>query len=793
MSIFELNNQLGYSSPIVFEDNTSEEDFYAGVIDFEKLADHIAKYRRFDFDYNNYISDKMRTFSIDSYDVTGPISYSVSNPLRVKNENGVKRELDLRARLNKRGGLIKRSQGKFVFDFKLNLRTKNIRYIKQVKYAFSNDLAIEVIAPNYEDYSDFSKYIGVQENDKVRRKIISVFNDSFRSLNDDIPRLKWLYEEAPQFVLQQRGDALLIEDLKKLLQYDLEATLSWFKDSSGAVMKILTGFQNPKVLYDYFDKHPEVILALYSAINDDSYKMALGTLMTTLSYVFASPEKQKQISFTIGKDYTLDSNLFIDKGQKRINLQQLKYEYKSVSVERPAEDATVTIKSRKTVEIPKSQTQFHPLDLVRLRNDKTGETELVCALQVKVLSDKAEWKTVIEVTNAVITVIGILASVVALLVGATGVAAVIAIAELAVSLGDLTFLLKRANLDGTEEGDWFLEHWEKISLSVGVLSIGSALHQGFIKHGPRVLGRLSKIRNISSINVRKHIEALLTQIQVELYFTFREGLVLVGFEPFSLLAKRFGDSLAQKMRRFGVQLTTQTGDKEKIRALVYQGQNIAEGSDKELKEALKKMFPLRAKDGDIVKYLDDVAEVSRSLIPLKTIDELIVFLGKLNSKYRAIDLEKTGIKVLFRGTTRENGVLFKGNSNSIEFGISTSTDPVRAIIFGLESASVRGREGYLQVFLPKDLKGINLQLPNRRHKIELEVILNENTDRLSRFVHKEIPIEKARNLANKFFSLEESLPTRFVPETGESRRFLNELKVINLENSYKFLNELLKL
>lgn len=145
---------------------------------------------------------------------------------------------------------------------------------------------------------------------------------------------------------------------------------------------------------------------------------------------------------------------------------------------------------------------------------------------------------------------------------------------------------------------------------------------------------------------------------------------------------------------------------------------------------------------------------------IKTIDELILFLDKVDESVLASDLEKVGIEVLFRGTTRNaQGELFAGNTNSIANGASTSTDPIRAVIFGIESSSKPGTKGVLQVYLPKDLKGINLQAPQRgRFDLELEVIVNTSPEKLSNFAIQEIPIEDARKLVEEVYGV--SLDTR---------------------------------
>jgi len=431
-----------------------------------------------------------------------------------------------------------------------------------------------------------------------------------------------------------------------------------------------------------------------------------------------------------------------------------------------------------------------------LQNETTGEREVVCALQVKSLSDKAEWNQVVTVIEIVVVVIAIIASAGVLAApGAAVAVTVIAAVELVVSVADLVHIFKRANLDGTEEEDWFVKNWPEISLVTGVVSISTVLRRGLLKHGPKALGKLKAIRNATSVAIQKKIITLITEIQVELYFFFKRGVVLVSFEPFTILAKSaIYSKFAKKMEAYGV-LLTKPAEGSKIRALMYNGQKIEEGTDKELKVVLKEIFPFGGKSEDILKVLDEYASIAKTLIKINSVEELIKLLGKLNSSYKATYLEKTGIKVLFRGTTKNvDGSLFKGNTNSQINGISTSTDPLRAILFAIESASKPFRKGFIQVVLPKKLKGIRLQSPNQYHfDTELEVIIQIKVKELSKFIVKEIPVEKARELANKFFNLTETLPTKMVKSSGEARWLVEELPKSSLETSFKFYEELLKL
>jgi hypothetical protein len=51
-------------------------------------------------------------------------------------------------------------------------------------------------------------------------------------------------------------------------------------------------------------------------------------------------------------------------------------------------------------------------------------------------------------------------------------------------------------------------------------------------------------------------------------------------------------------------------------------------------------------------------------------------------------LKEKGINVLFRGTTRSkiDNSLYLGNTNTQIYGLSTSTDSIKATIFSIESS-----------------------------------------------------------------------------------------------------------
>ncbi|MEM7086418.1 MAG: hypothetical protein AAF489_09560 [Bacteroidota bacterium] len=600
------------NSPFQNQTEETELEYHTKGIDFDGLVKKLKNSNSFDYKYNEFINPNTIITPTNPLDGTEPIETRLHIPAVVSTDEG-KRALKLTGRLNKKEGVIRKSSRKSLFSFKLKVND-TIQYIKKIKYDTIDETAVELIATSYNDYQDLSIEIGVGNNTKVKTKIKTKFNTAFRNVGDHLKGLKWLYENAPRFVLNQRGDEILIQDLKRLLAYDTKGTLSWFKDSSSAIINLLLGFKDLKKAYDHFYNNPDEVIRLYSALEDEK-KENFIFLLTSLSHIYWK-EPSTDVTFMIGENFEIDNNLFLKDNQKRISLQGLKLEKK---IERfGAGDFGTPATVKQTVIYPRKvlqpKTIFHPMELVALQDEATGERELVCALHVKSLVDKAKWEQIVTTIEIVVVVIAIIASVGVLAApGAGVVVTVIATADIVVGVGDLIHIFKRANLDGTVEEDWFVQNWPKISVTVGAVSLSAILRRGLLKHGPKTLGKLKRVRTAASIAMQKKIITLITEIQIELYFFFKQGVVLVGFEPFSVIGKIIGSNFAKKMEAFGILLTT-PAEGSKIRALMFNGQKIAEGTDKELKVVLKEIFPFGGKDIQTIRYLEEIVQESIGLI-----------------------------------------------------------------------------------------------------------------------------------------------------------------------------------
>jgi hypothetical protein len=179
-------------------------------------------------------------------------------------------------------------------------------------------------------------------------------------------------------------------------------------------------------------------------------------------------------------------------------------------------------------------------------------------------------------------------------------------------------------------------------------------------------------------------------------------------------------------------------------------------------------------------------------VKIETIDELKVFLNSIDGTTTITQLETKGIQAFFRGTTRSKTTnnLFPGSPNSQAGGISTSTDPIKATIFSIESATSNGAyKGVLQIALPKNLKTITLSSPNNRVGLELEVIMSTPANNFAGLSEVEITVENARKIIKEVYNVD--LPTR-ISTQDDARYLLETIPESSLQKAYEFYQKAIK-
>lgn len=658
MSRFKLAEKFGYDPPLKKRTQNPEEGIYDGKINYQELADYLNSCGRFLYNYKDFISKEEASFdtSVRSVISIDLFSVGVDVPL-ITRENGRDYKVQISGELNKKEGSVSIRQGKVFFSFKIN-KNKEIEYTKKIRYEFSDETAIKLTTTNYYDHVALSNYIRTKDNESVKALITRKFKQVFTHAENDIELLKWLYEQAPQFVLKERGDDKLINDLLKLVSYDKDGWLSWFRDASSEILKLLLGFNDIKNLYDYFHDNPEKIVETYSILDTYS-KQQFAQLLDVISIPLTrNKERITDAKFYVGGTYSLNSNLSLEDNQKEILLEN----YHVVFPHELNKPLTYENKLPRKI-ITNQQYLFHPLDLVTMIDDISGEEKVVTAMHVKTLSDKKEWEAIVSTTVIVVSIIAILVSAGTLSAGATGYVAIIATIELVVgSLDLLKELLDSSDKEYSGAIQWFIDNWDYLSGAYGVISITSVIRSGIIKHGPKVLARIRSLPNSKRVlNLRSSIQALLTSIKIEFYFASRLGITFCKFLPFPSVIKIVGKNFAKKMQKFAVSIIEPIEGDSNIKGLIYAGEKIAEGDTKHLKAVLGDIFPYAAKDIDILKYLNELVE-SRKL------DD---YINSLKFKFNELGYRFTHTKKVAKdGVLDITMYLFDNNGQKLFQGLS---------------------------------------------------------------------------------------------------------------------------
>jgi hypothetical protein len=274
---------------------------------------------------------------------------------------------------------------------------------------------------------------------------------------------------------------------------------------------------------------------------------------------------------------------------------------------------------------------------------------------------------------------------------------------------------------------------------------------------------------------------------------FQIGYVAHSFKKGDFVATGEHEVVLGKVSAYSPVRTIIDGKEVYIPAIIaeyFTNQEI----DKGRKLAINSALPFLLPEFGLIKLKTFTSIVNRgkSLFN-KSVDELVEFLKSIKGEFKAVDLEKYGVKVLFRGTTRStSGDLFLGNANTIANGISTSTDPIRATIFAIESATQYGQKGVLQIAIPKELKKLFLLPGNRRIEKELEIILQTGAKEFSQMAKIEIPVSDARRIISELYDVH--LPTKIRPvdAINNMEQLFMDIPRLSLEDSYKFYKQILK-
>jgi hypothetical protein len=723
-----------------------------------------------------------------------------------------------------------------MFEVRINyantkkFRHDNLSTSRENDYTLSHKYVAIIIKTR--DVYAFEDIINrISGKNTIRATIKARFDEMYNSSHSAF-ELNWFYSYAPYYVIDDIEKHLLWADLKTLLNLDANGWLSCVKDSSNAMLNIVKSFCSTKDgvrdLYEKFnseDENPHICYKIYEHMSGSSNfhgedvpnKTIFTGLMIGLSELNASRilniskntephvRNKTHINFRFSKiinldaiktkQYLVDSNIASkDTKYGYFNLTQLE------KYTQPGPPPT-----NKMVSSDVGQTEFlHPLDLVMIDEQKENGARLVKAypaIYVKNLAHINEWNDVMQAIRIAVDILLVIVPFgvyLKLIKSISTFLYAVSIVDAIVAGIDLMVIGIKPILEGSELGSEFIKHWETFYTYAGVTTGVLTLPAAVAALGKLMLSGGKMLWKIA--NTVRYIDEIEEIVLKALYYSIKRSpnfprSVLGQFQFIigTAIQAIFGKASINilKLQEQGVIVVgfrrMIDGKAVDLYYLIYRDVIIAEGrTGAEIEKAIAPYF------GKNDQVLVEVLEQTTRKV---NIDELIPFLDNIREFSKVVDLEEFGITALFRGTTRDSkGRLYIGNTNSQKFGFSTSTDPLRAIVFAIEGATHYNKKGVLQIFLTRNLRGITLRQPNRRVHFELEVILNARAEELQELVAFEIPVEKVIDLANEFFNLEPTLSTRINMNSDESRYLMQDLlPKISPNKAYEFYLKLLNL
>lgn len=638
-----------------------ENKFDTRGINYQSLVEdirlNINSLKGFYFDYTRYALEDSVTTSFQGSMGTPVISTFQNNkPFDYKDETGKnKKGVFESGRLNQRICYVSE------YNVGVNFDGKNVHYIIDFIYEGAENAFTPIESTSENDFVRNDKYKAITLSDRKIETFLGIINtiygsrnvqacknviairyqNFFRKYNNDADTLKLLYEQAPDYAVL-KDDAILMEHLKLLMEYDDVGILSGWNDSSNAIIKILKNISNKQDLYNWLYKNPATVLRLYRNLDgenqDDFFGIKISNkefycmILSALSDTYAL-QKEPVGNFTIGKSFKVDSDIddqgvlsvinplnWFSDPKKQLFLQQQKevttshYSYGRGGVRALSKDTS-------TIDIEEGK-YFHPLEIVTLFDEESGDSQLVPAIYVKMLADRASWEYIIQVLTVTALILTIVLSAGTLLAGeVTLIGTIVAAVDLTVATVELGLMY----VPECPEKKWFLKYWQPLSIAVGMGSIPILLREGLLKNGPKLMARLNKIKNLADAEkIIEMIKRAYTIVKIEIYVAGK--LTFCSFEPFTpALAKLVGQKVMTQMENMGIFLSKELEDGErllKFGGYEYKGQlnkikkflrdAIYKGSNQEevigrLKFLIKESLFL-SKEG--IKLLDDAAELS---------------------------------------------------------------------------------------------------------------------------------------------------------------------------------------
>lgn len=608
-------------------------DFYGlergESIDIRRICQYLKSKLPLKIIYENYKSPTTSQYEVIGTDGVMEVERVINIPFEYTNEYKQIIKSEMKCGINKR------------YDF--------VEYIPYANFPFSKDAEFRILyfytetkqwrqevanTTTERDFSINDKYVGIQfvsskindlyhlmkeiqgEKNSEWYKILvnKKFEEKFKNCKS-VEELISLYAWAPDFTLGSLSGETLWKHISMFYKYDTVGTFSIVKDASSSLMRALFAFNTEekiKYLMTQFHKNQSFIKKIYDALDGtmvfEGKEQKLQTIFASIITGFCFADTST-LNFT-DEIFYLGNNYYVNvKDVENNDKEQSKYwiEQRHKTDTYYTDSGTVMIEMGGDM-VLKSRIKMNPLDIVTVLQKDTDSLMFVPILFLK---DQDHQKNVENLLTTVRIGVDMLAIglTIATFGGASPLLAVAGALEIGIAATDIAVMINKDKL--SEE---FLQTWEKIYIIGGIATASPFVVSSLYKLGGKILVSSAKteMKNFVQSCMMKMI------LESEISNFSKNTLKIANQETIAKASEFFFDKSSFKaFWEQGCQLAygeVKLGNTVKNEiALVYKGVSIIQGSAKEIRPKLMKLYTARYNKATLEVLLENLYKLTPKL------------------------------------------------------------------------------------------------------------------------------------------------------------------------------------
>ncbi len=536
-----------------------------------------------------------------------PIDYHSNTPNKSLSLPG-RNFIRLKAYLNSKVENVPVKWNQTQITQEIGVGNEKIYYRINFFYGQSAEKAIILETCSYQEFRDLNIVLGygdIDNYDDDYKYFLKNFADAIKK-HENSESLKFIYENIPETILSglsKHIDNLTFFNHLEILSNGDDSDI--FKDSSSAVIQIFKAIGDPVPVLKYFRENPDKLNRIYYNLDGSTEsdgkmqtnRMILANIMMLFS-MFANNDKQKKEakSFTIGKEYTINSDILEmgifqgsnDQYRDTFFLQQQKEVQRNVKIVPKEGDPNATETVKEDLD---EGAQFHPLDMVYL-TDISGEKEevyLVPAIYLKALADAEEWAVVQQNIRIAANLLAVVIGVATLATTGNPYFILLAAADISLAGADLTVQAFKEEIATYERGAEFLAVWEEIYMVGGIALAGLTVVGGFYSGAAKLIAKMA------DGSAKNYLKTLVLKATLETNITNFQKNTIKVLEPKEIFHGAEYRALGNTMAENGVVFLygQREGKFLNAYALVYKGEVIEEFTKAEMHMFYKKWRKLQ--------------------------------------------------------------------------------------------------------------------------------------------------------------------------------------------------------